>query len=144
MWWHHCRGVRGHPSLVKFLKTFLFSHWRPCFYCLLVVSYPGTCVTAALRRERGLIGDPNCISTGKNKMGIVFHYQGSDDSILICSLGKYPCICFLYLQQAGVHKMFTKGPCLDHSPPFGQPWFSPIVCVQFSNAHSDYKYLLTT
>ena len=32
----------------------------------------------------------------KNKMGVVFrHYQGSDYSILICFLGKDPCICFL-------------------------------------------------
>ena len=69
-------------------------------------------MAAALRGERGFLGDPECISAGKkhkNKMGIVFrHYQGSDDSILICSLGKDPCICFLLLQQAGVHKMFTK------------------------------------
>ena len=65
-------------------------------------------MTAALRRERGLIGDPNCISTGKNKMGIVFHYQGSDDSILICSLGNIHVFAFYIFNKLESTKCLPK------------------------------------
>ena len=41
-------------------------HWRPCFYRLLVVSYHGMCVAAAVRGELGLHGDPEFISAWKN------------------------------------------------------------------------------
>ena len=82
-------------------------------------------MAAALRGERGLLGDPECTSAGKieNETGIVFrHYQGSDYSILICSLWKDSYIClFAFDQQAGIHKMLTEGPDLNRGPPFGQP-----------------------
>ena len=59
-------------------------------------------MAAVLRGERGLLGDSDCTSAGKdkNKMGIYIYclsaLSRSDDSILICSLGKDPCIyiCF--------------------------------------------------
>ena len=106
-------GVRGHPTGEIILRSVLFLSYSSFFnifnkyfssnaLAAMFLSFTGSLVPrhvcgGCAEGWEGVAWDPECISAGKNKhkMGIVFrHYQGSDDSILICSLGKDPCICF--------------------------------------------------